>query len=97
MEVVGARAGNGINRTAGMEPILSRQGAGFDLEFLQRIRKWQWQAVVGIHIVVHAAIECVRISANHTPSDAEGCSVRVRAAKRGIGCQYRQSRTNYPD
>src|SRR5262245_28846954 len=59
-----------------MYAVLSREGAGLNLEFLQRIRKWQRKIEVVIGIVMHGSIEKVSHSRPQAAADRDTLSSR---------------------
>ena len=66
MNVVCAGFCHCVDCGSGMVPILRRQRAGLDFEFLERIGKGQRQIQVVIRIVVRCAIEQVRHAVRQT-------------------------------
>ena len=59
VKIIRARLGYDIDGAARMLPILCRNGTGFNLELLQRIRKRQRQIQIAVRIVVGSAVQQV--------------------------------------
>src|SRR5262249_51185718 len=73
VEIVGTRFGDGIDGTTRVESVLSRERTRFNFEFLQGVGEWKRQTVIGVDIVMHTAVERVRVSPLHPSCDAETC------------------------
>src|SRR5262249_25973234 len=56
MEIVGAGFRHYADVAGGFHPALGTRSAGLDLEFLQRIRKWQRHVATALHIHMGGAI-----------------------------------------
>src|ERR1043166_3388306 len=93
VKIIGSGFCDRVHRASGMKPILRRQRTRLDLEFLQRIRERERQTIIGVHIVVHPAVERVCSPAKQSSGDAEARRVRVHTAVSSIGRLHRESRT----
>jgi hypothetical protein len=72
VEIIGARLRHRVDRPSRVLSVLSRHGAGFHFEFLQRIRKWKRQIQIVERIVMSASIQQVHQAVIQPTGDGNG-------------------------
>ena len=82
MERVTSRFGDRVNGTRRVHTVLSGQGAGFHLKFLQGVWKRERQILIAERVVVRAAIQPVGHRAGHAAGDRRRSLRGIRTAER---------------